>query len=125
MSDEPAGFRARPASSEPARPKVDTVALIVDDLTELAEDARAIVTKGRQHFLSETGRLERHAADGIMTQELCERLPQQFKTDHPDIQWSEIRGIRNRIGHNYRATDHRIVWVTLMESLPALVDGLK
>lgn len=100
--------------------------VIMADLRELAEDARTIVAKGRDHFLGGEGRLERHAADGILikVQELCDRLPQHVKSNHPDVQWSEIRGIRNRIGHNYRATDHRIVWVTLAQSVPALMDGL-
>ncbi len=33
--------------------------------------------------------------------EAANRLPENFKANHPDIEWNRIRGFRNRIVHDY------------------------
>ena len=120
-------FRARSRPGGDVQPpKIDLTAQVVDDLRELNDDARLIVDRGRDHFLGDSGRLVRHAADGIIVKvhELCDRLPQEFKDARPDVPWDEIRGTRNRIGHNYRTTDYQIIWNTLAEDVPALIAAL-
>ncbi|MDM4764320.1 DUF86 domain-containing protein [Galbitalea sp. SE-J8] len=126
MSDE-GRFRARP-SADPASapPKWDVERDIVAELVDLARDASEIVALGRDAFLGDGGRLLRHAADGIVmnVQELCDRLPETYRETHPEVPWNDIRGMRNRLGHNYRATDHRLVWRVLDVSIPDLIASL-
>jgi uncharacterized protein with HEPN domain len=38
------------------------------------------------------------------------RLPEDFKETHPEIDWHRIRGFRNRIVHDYFGIDYSIVW---------------
>ena len=136
MSDQPregrgegdGRFRAKSSpDSELKLPKTDQTAQILRDIANLNGDAQLIVERGRAHFLGATGTLERHAADGIIVKvhELCERLPQEFRDARPDVPWSEIRGTRDRMGHNYRDSDYRIIWNTLTDGLPALAVQLK
>lgn len=41
--------------------------------------------------------------------EAANRLPEDFKDEHPDIDWHRIRGFRNRIVHDYFGIDYAIV----------------
>lgn len=43
-----------------------------------------------------------------------------FATEHPDIPWHEMRGMRNRLAHGYFEIDLEIVWQTLQKNLPQL-----
>lgn len=41
------------------------------------------------------------------------------------IPWNSIRGMRNRIVHDYENVDLSVLWGTIKESLPNLKDQLK
>lgn len=57
--------------------------------------------------------------------EAANRLSREFKEEHADIPWSDIVGMRNFIVHGYFRIDPEIVWRTLREDLPGLLDSLK
>lgn len=43
-----------------------------------------------------------------------------FKEAHPEIEWDEIIGFRNRIVHDYRKTDYSIVYSVATKDLELL-----
>jgi uncharacterized protein with HEPN domain len=44
----------------------------------------------------------------------------EFATSHPEIPWSQMRGMRNRMAHGYFDIDLNIVWDTVQSSLTDL-----
>jgi uncharacterized protein with HEPN domain len=48
-----------------------------------------------------------------------------FQEAHPEIPWKAIMGMRHKIVHDYFSVDEEIVWETVTEELPPLVDQLK
>ncbi len=44
---------------------------------------------------------------------------------YTNIPWNSIRGMRNRIVHDYENIDLSVLWGTIKESLPDLKDNLK
>jgi uncharacterized protein with HEPN domain len=54
---------------------------------------------------------------------LFRRYP-EFVADHPEIAWSEMLGMRNRVAHGYFEIDLKVVWETAQYSLPKLLDQL-
>lgn len=42
------------------------------------------------------------------------------KTMYPDIPWDQIRGMRNRLAHDYSHIDRRTVWDTVQYNLATL-----
>jgi uncharacterized protein with HEPN domain len=44
----------------------------------------------------------------------------EFVTAHPMLPWIEMRGMRNKMIHNYFDVDIDIVWGTVKQDLPAL-----
>lgn len=45
----------------------------------------------------------------------------EFIEQHQDIAWHSMRGMRNRIAHGYFDIDLDVVWDTLTEALPDLL----
>ena len=48
------------------------------------------------------------------------RVPDDFKTGHPEIEWHRIIGFRNRIIHGYFGIDYEILWKIRQENVPGL-----
>lgn len=45
-------------------------------------------------------------------------------TDHPQIPWVSMKGMRNRIAHGYFELDLSVVWQTVQDALPELIRQL-
>ena len=57
--------------------------------------------------------------------EAANRLPEEFKDYHQDIDWHKIRGLRNRIVHDYFGIDYSIIWEINNNFLPQMISKLK
>lgn len=57
--------------------------------------------------------------------EAANRLPEDFKDAHSNVDWHRIRGFRNRIVHDYFGIDYSIVWEIKEAFLPKLITMLK
>lgn len=52
--------------------------------------------------------------------EAANRLPEEIKEKHQEINWFRIRGFRNRIVHDYMGIDYSIVWSIIENDLESL-----
>ena len=57
--------------------------------------------------------------------EAAGRLSDATCANSPEIPWSAIVGMRNRLVHAYFDVDTEIVWKTVAVELPALADQLR
>ena len=57
--------------------------------------------------------------------EAVSQLPDEFKKSYPDVPWTLIKGMRNRLIHEYFGTDLELVWNVIKEELPRLSTALK
>ncbi len=53
--------------------------------------------------------------------EAAGRVSPEFQEKHPEVPWSEMRGMRNRMIHRYDDVDMTIVWHTAQEDVPPLL----
>lgn len=49
-----------------------------------------------------------------------QRQAPEFVTAHPELPWVEMRGMRNKVIHNYFDVSLRVVWNTIKHDLPRL-----
>lgn len=56
--------------------------------------------------------------------EASNRIPDDFKTQNNNIPWNKLRGIRNRIVHDYFGVDHDIIWQIISNELNVLKQDL-
>ena len=61
----------------------------------------------------------------IQISENAARLSDEFKIAYKNIPWLAIRGLRNRIVHDYGEVDYKIVFETVKHDIPSLYKMLK
>lgn len=52
--------------------------------------------------------------------EAVKKIPAKLKKDYPDIPWSKIAGMRDKLVHEYYGINIKVVWRTITEDLPPL-----
>lgn len=50
--------------------------------------------------------------------EAARNIPEEIKSENPDIAWTEAIGMRNKATHEYFGVDEDILWKTIKEDLP-------
>ena len=60
----------------------------------------------------------------VQVAENSAKLNESFRTTHPDIPWAALRGMRNRIVHNYGVV-MTIVYDTVINHIPKMYEMLK
>ena len=53
------------------------------------------------------------------------KLTDQFKAVHTDVPWLAIKGMRNRIVHNYGYVDFTVVYDTVIHGIPEMLEKLE
>ena len=56
--------------------------------------------------------------------ELSNSISDEARTSHTNIPWRSLRGMRNRIVHDYDHVDYMVMWSTLTQSIPELIEKL-
>ena len=57
--------------------------------------------------------------------EAANRVPHEKRSKHPEVPWTQIISLRNRLIHGYDAIDYEILWQILDHDLPELVFSLE
>ena len=68
---------------------------------------------------------DRKAVDAIVRNfeimvEAVNKIPLSLRNKYPDIPWTEMMGMRNKLAHEYFGVDAQILWKTIKENLPQL-----
>ena len=61
----------------------------------------------------------------IQISENSDRLTEVFKQNHSTIRWRAMKGMRNRIVHEYGNVDFGVVYVTVKNDVPNLLKELE
>ena len=61
----------------------------------------------------------------IQISENSDKLTDEFKTHYSSIPWRALKGMRNRIVHEYGNVDLSVVYNTVKNDLPSLLQELK
>lgn len=56
--------------------------------------------------------------------EAANSISKKTQNDLPNIPWKQIVGLRNRLIHEYFDIDYEIVWKTIKEGLPPLIEEI-
>ena len=57
--------------------------------------------------------------------ELTTRLTEDFKNQHSEIAWNQIKALRNIHAHEYEKVDFNYMWQILTEDIPELKKSLQ
>lgn len=57
-----------------------------------------------------------------VTGEIVKRLSPEFRQSHPEIQWKQIAGMRDKLVHDYNKVDLDLTWEVTQSSIPELLE---
>lgn len=57
--------------------------------------------------------------------EAAARLSDDFKTEHPDVAWRDLIGMRNILAHGYFHVDREVMWNAITRDVPKLRSALE
>jgi len=57
--------------------------------------------------------------------ELVTVISDEAQSEHTEIPWRNIKGMRNKVIHDYEKVDYLVLWKTITESIPQLIDVIK
>ncbi|OOL32900.1 hypothetical protein GQ85_04495 [Rhodococcus rhodochrous] len=96
----------------------------MQDLADFAADAAYTVGLGLRAYLEDSpqGRVLRNNGRHILIQvaTVVEKLPADFKSEYPDVDWIAIGRMRNLLAHHYDKVNDRLVYSTLATRIPEL-----
>jgi len=89
-------------------------------ILEAAQKIESYVSVGRNAFMKES-----HWQDAVIRQlevigEATKRLSLEVRSNHPDIPWRRIAGMRDVLIHDYMGVDLAAVWEVAQRDLPGL-----
>ncbi len=61
----------------------------------------------------------------IIIGEAANQIPEEIEEKYPEIPWSLMRAMRNRIVHAYFNVDEKLMWDTVQNDLPPLIPLLE
>lgn len=54
----------------------------------------------------------------VVIGEMVDRISTAYKTAHPDVDWKQIKGLRNIIAHDYFGVDAEELWQVVKKTFP-------
>jgi uncharacterized protein with HEPN domain len=80
---------------------------------------------GFDDFVSDNKTIDAVVRNFEIIGEAANRVPVNFKSDHPEIEWRRMTGLRNRIIHEYFGINLATVWKIKEENIPELADFIQ
>jgi uncharacterized protein with HEPN domain len=104
----------------------------IDDRTRLlhmrdaAREAVSFVRNGQREDLDNNRMLTLAIVKEIeIIGEAASRVSGECKAKYPQLMWTQMVGMRNRLTHAYFEVDLDIVWEVVTQDLPPLIDELE
>ena len=100
--------------------------LLLEDMLEAAlKIKRYTFDLNFEQFVADEKTIDAVIRNFEIIGEAANRVDPDFRLANSQIEWSRIRGFRNRIVHDYFGIDHEIVWTIIEEYLDELIDWLQ
>ena len=102
------------------------IQLLLEDIHEACQKILSY-TSGMSFddFVSDNKTIDAVVRNFEIIGEAANRVPDNFKSDHPEIEWRRMTGLRNRIIHEYFGINYATVWKIKEENIPKLADFIQ
>jgi uncharacterized protein with HEPN domain len=98
---------------------------IRDILGSIAEIQKHVRGMDFEAFREDSKTIQAVELNFIIIGEAASQIPEEVEDAHPEIPWSLMRAMRNRIAHVYFSIDPRLLWDTIQNDLPPLIPMLE
>ncbi|MBL4656975.1 MAG: DUF86 domain-containing protein [Flavobacteriales bacterium] len=92
--------------------------LLLEDILESAQKILSYCENiSFEDFLKDSKTIDAVIRNFEIIGEAANRLSPQFRNANSHIEWTRIRGFRNRIVHDYFGIDYEIVWTIVQDNI--------
>jgi uncharacterized protein with HEPN domain len=98
---------------------------LLDVLEAIANVAEFVGTMSRQEFAGDKKTLHAVVRNLEVIGEAIKALPPEVRTQHPQVPWQRIAGLRDILIHQYFGIDVDIVWNIIVDKLPELKEQIQ
>ena len=96
--------------------------LLLEDILDSAQKIISYTNnQSFEEFIADSKTIDAITRNFEIIGEAANRLPDKIKETDAGIDWFKIRGLRNRIVHNYFGIDYKIIWTIKEEYLHELI----
>ena len=98
----------------------------VEDILDAIAEIQAFTQQmSYEKFQEDVKTIKAVALNFVIIGEAAGHVPEDVATVYQEIPWEIMRAMRNQLVHIYFSVDPQIVWDTVQNDLPPLVDPLK
>ena len=98
---------------------------ILDILDTIAEVQQFIADMTFDQFQADQRTLKAVMADFVIMGEAAGHIPDELTDQHTTVPWAVMRAMRNRMVHVYFSVSPQILWDTIHNDLPSLINPLQ
>ncbi|PQZ95991.1 hypothetical protein CQ018_01515 [Arthrobacter sp. MYb227] len=97
-------------------------ATVLTEIIRLCGVGQNLVARGEAWYRGDPDNVPGLAAESLIIKigENVARLSDATTGRHPEVPWSLIKRMRDRLAHHYEGTDYGAVWDTLAVDLPVI-----
>lgn len=97
------------------------------EIIRLCGVGASLVERGYGWYTGDPDNVPGFAAESLIIKigENVARLSTETTEAHPEVPWSLIKRMRDRLAHHYEGTDYDAVWDTLVVDLPVIAGYLR
>jgi uncharacterized protein with HEPN domain len=95
--------------------------ILLNDVLESIQKIKKY-TKGMnfEQFLQDDKTIDACVRNFEIIGEVSSKIDEDFKLNHSEIEWNRMKGLRNRMIHDYSGVDYQVVWDIISEYLDEL-----
>lgn len=100
--------------------------LLLEDILESAEKIFTYTESlTYDDFIADSKTIDAVVRNFEIIGEAANRLPDELKDNNTEVDWHKLRGLRNRIVHDYFGINYKIIWSIIQEYLFELISQIK
>ena len=94
---------------------IDSIIEAIDRIIEYTTDI-----KSADDFNNDYRNFDATMMNFVVIGEMVDKISDELKSNHPEIEWIKIKGFRNIVAHDYFGIDAEEVWQIIRNKIPAL-----
>jgi uncharacterized protein with HEPN domain len=100
--------------------KRDRHILLKDILESIQKIKKYTIGMDYELFIQDDKTIDACVRNFEIIGEVSSKIEDDFKLAHPEIEWQRMKGLRNRMIHDYSGIDYQVVWDIISEYLDEL-----
>ena len=98
----------------------------LDDIHEAARKIERYTTEMTyEEFVDDERTVDAVLRNFEVIGEAAKNVPDDVRQEYPDLPWTEMAGMRDKLIHGYASIELEIVWTTVQDEIPTLIPRIE